>query len=163
LALFAKKKNCIPTVYMSILSFCMQFLFYFTSFSTDFLLFRFVSKQICVFRLFRYRSEKPKRTETNRNKNLLVSRNKPKMNRNRLSFGLFRFEPKKFFVCFEDTLEQRPRVKHRVPALSLCLSPSNPPSHLIIITEYVLYFVWNQFILFFLATSYNMRIYCITL
>ncbi len=25
-------------------------------------------------------------------------------NRNRLSFGLFRFEPKKIFDCFEDTL-----------------------------------------------------------
>jgi hypothetical protein len=46
-------------------------------------------------------------TETNRNKLLLVSWNKPKMNRNRLSFGLFRFEPKKKFVCFEDTLTAR--------------------------------------------------------
>jgi hypothetical protein len=26
------------------------------------------------------------------------------MNRNRLCFGLFRFKPKFFFVCFEDTL-----------------------------------------------------------
>jgi hypothetical protein len=46
-------------------------------------------------------------TEMNRNKpkkNLLVSRNKPKNNRNRLSYGLFRFEPKFYFVCFEDTL-----------------------------------------------------------
>jgi hypothetical protein len=34
----------------------------------------------------------------------MVSRNKPKNNRNRLSFGLFRFEPKKKFDCFEDTL-----------------------------------------------------------
>jgi hypothetical protein len=67
-------------------------------------LFRFVSKQFCLFRLFRYGSETPKRTETNRKNNLLVSRNKPKMNRNRLSFGLFRFEPKNIFVCFEDTL-----------------------------------------------------------
>ncbi len=38
---------------------------------------------------------KPKQTETNRKKCFLVSRNKPKNNRNRLSFGLFRFEPKK--------------------------------------------------------------------
>jgi hypothetical protein len=60
-----------------------------------FRLFRFVSKQICLFRLFRYGSETPKRTEINRKNNLLVSRNKPKMTRNRLSFGLFRFEPKK--------------------------------------------------------------------
>jgi hypothetical protein len=66
--------------------------------------FRFVSKQICLFRLFRYWSETPKRTETNRKNNWLVSRNKPKNNRNRLSFGLFRFEPKIYFVCFEDTL-----------------------------------------------------------
>jgi hypothetical protein len=40
----------------------------------------------CLFRLFRYRSETPKQTE----KNFLVSRNnKPKNNRNRLSFGYF--------------------------------------------------------------------------
>ncbi len=42
-------------------------------------------------------------TETNR-KFFFVSRNKPKNNRNRLSFGLFRFEPKKNFDRFEDTL-----------------------------------------------------------
>jgi hypothetical protein len=33
----------------------------------------------------------------------LVSRNKPKQNRNRSGFGLFRFKPKIYFVCFEDT------------------------------------------------------------
>jgi hypothetical protein len=49
-------------------------------------------------------SKRVRNTETNRKKLLLVSQNKPKMNRNRLSFGLFRFEPKKKFVCFEDTL-----------------------------------------------------------
>jgi hypothetical protein len=70
----------------------------------SFRLFRFVSKQFCLFRLFRYGSETPKRTETNRKNSLLVSRNKPKINRNRLSFGLFRFEPKIYFICFEDTL-----------------------------------------------------------
>ncbi len=43
-------------------------------------------------------------TETNRKVNFLVSRNKPKNNRNRLCFGSFRFKPKLFFVCFEDTL-----------------------------------------------------------
>ncbi len=42
--------------------------------------------------------------ETNRKRNFLVSRNKPKNNRNRLCFGSFRFKPKIFFVCFEDTL-----------------------------------------------------------
>jgi hypothetical protein len=47
-----------------------------------------------------------KNTETNRNKKFLVLRNKPKIDRNRLSFGLFRFEPTNFFVCFENTLAQ---------------------------------------------------------
>jgi hypothetical protein len=37
-------------------------------------------------------------TETNRKKCFLVSRNKLKNNRNRLSFGLFRFEPKKYLI-----------------------------------------------------------------
>ncbi len=39
-------------------------------------------------------------------KSILVSRNQPKNNRNRLSFGLFWFEPKKKFDCFDDTLGQ---------------------------------------------------------
>ncbi len=43
-------------------------------------------------------------TETNQNFLFLVSRNKPKQTRNRSWFGLFRFEPKFIFVCFEDTL-----------------------------------------------------------
>ncbi len=43
-------------------------------------------------------------TETNRIILFLVSRNKPKQTRNRSCFGLFRFEPKFIFVCFEDTL-----------------------------------------------------------
>jgi hypothetical protein len=47
-----------------------------------------------------------RKTETNRNFLLLVSRNKPKQTRNRSCFGLFRFEPKIIFVCFEDTLAQ---------------------------------------------------------
>jgi hypothetical protein len=63
-------------------------------------IFDFVSRSVC-FGCF---VMDPKRTETNRKNNLLVSRNKPKINRNRLSFGLFRFEPKNCFVCFEDTL-----------------------------------------------------------
>jgi hypothetical protein len=37
-------------------------------------------------------------TETNRNFLFLVSRNKTKQTRNRSCFGLFRFEPKFFFV-----------------------------------------------------------------
>ncbi len=44
------------------------------------------------------------KNETNRNFLFLVSRNKPKQTRNRSCFGLFRFEPKIIFVCFEDTL-----------------------------------------------------------
>jgi hypothetical protein len=64
-------------------------------FSENLGLFRFVSKQ-CLFQLFRYRVETPKQTETNRNFLFLVSRNKPKHNRNGSCFGLFRFEPKFF-------------------------------------------------------------------
>jgi hypothetical protein len=45
-------------------------------------------------------SKRVRNTETNRKNLLLVSRNKPKMNWNRLNFGLFRFEQKKKFVCF---------------------------------------------------------------
>jgi hypothetical protein len=63
---------------------------------------------------------------------LLVSRNKPKMNRNRPNSCLFRFEPKNIFVCFEDTLlraihhwaESRLRAMHhfrsRVFLLMFC-------------------------------------------
>jgi hypothetical protein len=51
-------------------------------------------------------------TETNRNFLLLVSRNKPKQTRNRSCFGLFRFEPKIIFVCFEDTLGGMSRGMH---------------------------------------------------
>ncbi len=43
-------------------------------------------------------------TETNQKFFFLVSRNKPKQTRNRSCFGLFRFELKFIFVCFEDTL-----------------------------------------------------------
>jgi hypothetical protein len=49
-------------------------------------------------------SIKARNNETNRNLLFLVSRNKPKQMRNRSCFGLFRFEPKFIFVCFEDTL-----------------------------------------------------------
>ncbi len=57
--------------------------------------------KFCLFRLFRYQSETSKQT----GKNFLVSRkSKPKNNRNRLSFSLFRFEPRKKINCFEDPL-----------------------------------------------------------
>jgi len=49
-------------------------------------------------------SIKVRNTEINRKKFFWVSRNKPKQTRNRSCFGLFRFEPKLIFVCFEDTL-----------------------------------------------------------
>jgi hypothetical protein len=68
---------------------------------------------VSLFRLFLYRSETPKQTEINRKKCFLVSRNKPKNSRNRLSFGLFRFEPKKKFDCFEDTLSWTQHVVFR--------------------------------------------------
>jgi hypothetical protein len=65
--------------------------------------FCFFSRKFCLFRLFRYRSEIPKQTETNR-KNVFGFAKQTEKNRNRLSFGLFQFEPKKKFDCFEDTL-----------------------------------------------------------
>ncbi len=78
----------------------------FGNFSENLGLFRFVTKQICLFQLFRYRFKTPKQTaifsfwfhETNRNKREtdLVS----------VCFGLFGFEPKFIFVCFKDTLHQ---------------------------------------------------------
>ena len=52
-------------------------------------------------------SIKVRNTEINRNFFFWVSRNKPKQTRNRSCFGLFRFEPKFIFVCFEDTLGKR--------------------------------------------------------
>jgi hypothetical protein len=78
-----------------------------------------------LFRFFQYRSETPKQIETNRKKCFLVLRNKPKNNRNSLSFSLFRFELKKKFDCFEDTLVQ-PNCKQfpGVPASPKC----NPPA-----------------------------------
>ncbi len=89
---------------------------FFRLFFVFFGLFQFVTKQFCLFRLFRYRFETLKQTD------LLfwVSRNKPKQTRNRFCFGLFRFEPKFIFVCFEDTLPgtkggAHNRLRVRVP------------------------------------------------
>jgi hypothetical protein len=64
-------------------------------FYEDLVLFRFVSKQFCWFQLFQYRFETPKQTKIFC---FLVSQNKPKHNRNRSFFGLFRFES--IFVLF---------------------------------------------------------------
>jgi hypothetical protein len=82
-------------------------------------LFRFITKEICLFRLFRYRFETPKK---NRIFFFLVSRNKPKQMRNRSCFGLFRFEPKFIFVCFEDTLFKA--HIHNSPSLLCCFVTS---------------------------------------
>ncbi len=61
------------------------------NFLENFGLFLFVSKQFCLLLLFRYRFETP-------NYFVLFSLNKPKPNRNRSCFGLFRFEPNFMFV-----------------------------------------------------------------
>ncbi len=60
-------------------------------FSENLGLFRFVSKQFCLFQLFQYRF---KGSKTNRKFWFLVSRNKPKQNRNRSWFGLFQVTSK---------------------------------------------------------------------
>ncbi len=66
-------------------------------FSENLGLFWFVTKQFCMFRLFRYRFKTPKQTQTNRNKPVfLVSRNKPKHKRNRSCFSSNRI----FFCLF---------------------------------------------------------------
>jgi hypothetical protein len=54
-----------------------------------------------LFLLFRYWSETPKQTEKNFG---AWRKNIPKNNQNRLSFGLFRFKPRKKINCFEDPL-----------------------------------------------------------
>ncbi len=75
----------------------------FCFFSENLGLFRFVLKQFCLFRLFWYRFETPKQTETNQKILFLVSSSKPKHNRNRSCFGLFRFE-QTFFLFDSRTL-----------------------------------------------------------
>ncbi len=74
------------------------------NFSENFGLFRFVSVSYETDLFVSVVSIKDRKTETNRNIFFLISRNKPKQMRNRSCFGLFRFEPKFIFVCFEDTL-----------------------------------------------------------
>jgi hypothetical protein len=69
----------------------------------------FVSKQFCLFRLFRYRFKKHRNKPKKTPKFLfLVSRNKQKHNQNRSCFHLFRFEPKFFFFRFQDILRGSP-------------------------------------------------------
>jgi len=72
------------------------------NFSENLGLFRFVSVSYETDLFVSVVSIKVRKTEINIF--LLVSRNKPKQTRNRSCFGLFRFEPKFIFVCFEDTL-----------------------------------------------------------
>ena len=73
-------------------------------FSENLGLFRFVSVCYETVLFVSVVSIQVRKTETNRNFLFLVSRIKPKQTRNRSCFGLFRFEPKIIFVCFEDTL-----------------------------------------------------------
>jgi hypothetical protein len=69
-----------------------------------FRLFRFASKQFCLFGLFRNGPETPKQTETNRNKPKKLVFGFTKQTENQPKQTEFRFEPKFFFICFEDTL-----------------------------------------------------------
>ncbi len=103
------------------------------NFSENLGLFRFVSVSYKTDLFVSVVSIKVRKTETNRSIFFLVSRNKPKQTRNRSCFGLFRFEPKFIFVCFEDTLPgpycRRPRevninksiVKN---LMAVCLKPT---------------------------------------
>jgi hypothetical protein len=75
--------------------------------SENFGLFRFVTKQFCLFRLFRYRFETPKQTEIFL---FLVSRNKPEKDLVSFCFGSNR----NYFCLFRGTPYRQ---------------PSRPPSH----------------------------------
>jgi hypothetical protein len=69
-------------------------------FSENLGLFRFVSKQFCLFKLFRYRFETPKQIEIF----VIGFMNKPKHNRNRFCFCCFGSNVNFFLIRFEDTL-----------------------------------------------------------
>jgi hypothetical protein len=79
-------------------------------------------RYVC-FGCFNMCSKHRQKTRTSRKISFLISRNKPKNNRNR--FGSFRLKPKIFFVCCEDTLpvtfsmKKSPPVPRRlfIPAL----------------------------------------------
>jgi hypothetical protein len=71
----------------------------FGNFSANLGLFRFVTKQICLFRLFQYRFETPKQIKFF----LFGYTKQTETNAKQI---LFRFEPKFIFVCFEDTLTE---------------------------------------------------------
>jgi hypothetical protein len=95
-----KKKSKIDPPYCRAVNFAYQRRVYQCLF-VYFGLFRNSSVSFGCFDMDSKHRNEPKQTEKI---NWLVSRNKPKINRNRFSFGLFRFEPKIYFVCFEDTL-----------------------------------------------------------
>jgi hypothetical protein len=101
-----KKRNATETDWVSV-CFCLNWKNFFVCF-VDNLVFLFVFSVCLETDLFvSVVSKWVKNTKTNqnnRNNKFLVLRNKPKMNQNRFSFGLFWFEPKHLFVCFENTL-----------------------------------------------------------
>ncbi len=76
----------------------------FENFSENLRLFPFVSVCYETNLFVSVVSIQVRNTETNQNFFFLVSRNKLKQTQNRSCFGLFQFEPKFIFVCFEDTL-----------------------------------------------------------
>ncbi len=63
--------------------------------------FRFFSSKFCLVPMFGYRSETPKQIEENV---FWFRGTNRKTTDTDVSFGLFRFEPKIFFYCFEDNL-----------------------------------------------------------
>jgi hypothetical protein len=83
--------------------------------------FRFVLRKFCLFWLFL----PIQNTETNQKKCFLVSRNKPKNNRNRLSFGVFRFIPKKI-DSVPLNFEKKSFWQYSLPARILYSLPSTP-------------------------------------
>jgi hypothetical protein len=68
-------------------------------FSENLGLFRFVTKQFCLFRLFRYRLETPKQT-----KKFCFWFHETNQNKRETDLVSFCFGSKLIFVCFEDTL-----------------------------------------------------------
>jgi hypothetical protein len=85
-------------------------------------LFWFVTKQFCLFRLFRYRFETPKQTRFLFFDFTKQTETNPKQ-------ILFRFEPKFIFVCFEDTqpglsaAAPQPLGLHRTSSAGIQLPP----------------------------------------
>ncbi len=72
------------------------------------MLFWFVSKQFCLFRLFRYRFETPKQTE-------IFSFWFHETNPKQILFRFVSVRTKIFLFCFEDTLGQCIRIRNQDP------------------------------------------------